>query len=285
MGSQNDNNYLRASNLQIFMAKLADYSYSYTQNFKIGKKIFREKLYKDWYYFQPNNVSENVKCSAFCAVNDITKEIVIVFKGSEPSPFDIAKFISDWCISDMRMLMGRVPLNFLDFANYTQEVKNNFKEYKYYMTGHSLGGTIAQLISILDCNKDIETYTFNAFGAKPLLKNIENQDFLINKSTDNIKNFIVNMDLVAGHNQHIGSVCVIEYKKNLAKSFVSIILESPKLFANLPYKIKNSVISYFKFLNLFVKKTDAHLMNNFRNGFEYENSKDTDNNNYQSTRT
>lgn len=258
-------NMQEANDKQLFMAGLADYAYAYSPNFKVGKKI-----YENWSYFQPDNISEDVKCSAFCAVNEQKKEIVIIFKGSEPSPFDVPKFISDWCISDIRMLFGKTPLNFTDFIDYVSKIKSCFPEYKYFMSGHSLGGSIAQLIAVLECNKDIETYTFNAFGAEPLLKNIENENILINSSPDNIKNFIVDMDLVSERNKHIGSIYLIKYEKNLLKSILSIITEIPKVFSNFPYKVKSSVKSYFKFLDMAIKKIDAHLMNNFKNGFEYK---------------
>lgn len=260
----------KADNEQILMARLSDFAYYNFYALKCGNPIFKDKSLDNWYFYQLSEITESIKHSVFSVINDEEKKIIIVFKGSEPSIFDVQKFISDWCISDLRMLIGQLPLSFFDYLQYVAQVKSDFKDYKLYMTGHSLGGSIAQLIASVSYNYDIKTYTFNAFGAKHLLKCLEKENLEISNSQKNITNFIVNTDLIAKKNNHIGLVYQIKYKKTLLNSFISILKELPKIFVNLPYKITNSLKYYFKSADFILKKIDSHLMNNFTNSFEYE---------------
>ena len=138
------------------------------------------------------------------------------------------------------------------------------------MTGHSLGGSIVQLLCTLEENKHIQGYTYNAYGIKHLIPALEKEGFILNKTFDNISNFSVETDLVSNHNEHIGKVFVVKYQKSFIKTITSILKESPKMLVNVPSKIKRSIKYYFYILKLFFVKIDGHLMNNFTGDFQYE---------------
>jgi len=251
-------------------AKLADFSYYDFEKLKNGELIFGDVGYSDWRFYQPENTDNKIKEVVFCAVNDKAKQLFIVFKGSEPSIFDIEQFIKDWCVSDLKMLFGQLPLNFDDYFNYVEEIKKTFPDYEIMMTGHSLGGSVAQLIGAVKENENLHVYTFNAFGTKHLAKCLEEKNIEVNCHAENIKNFRVESDIVSNRTEHIGAVYTIEYNKDFGQILSSIFGETPKVFVNLSQKIVKSAKAYFKGFKYTAKILDSHFMNNFKNGYDYK---------------
>lgn len=255
---------------EVLMAKFSNFAYTNIRKLKNGSLVLKKESCGVWEYFQPEDIREDLRCKVFCVVNNQTKEIAIVFRGSEPFPsFDVEGIVRDWGISDFNMVIGKLPLQFLDFYNYVKTVKSS-TDYKIYMTGHSLGGSIVQLLCALDENKDISAYTYNAYGIKHLLEILEKQGFCINSCFDNINNFSVSVDLVSNHNEHIGNVYVIKYDKNFIQTILCILSELPKILHDIPFKIVKSIKYYINIVNLFFVKINGHLMNNFIHGFKYE---------------
>jgi len=119
-------------------------------------------------------------------------------------------------------------------------------------------------------NKQVAGYTYNAFGVKHLLPNLEKEGYSINSEFNNINNFSMSADLVSNHNEHIGNVFVVKYEKKFIQTIFAIISELPKVMTDIPFKIKKSIKYYINRVNWFFIKINGHLMNNFTNEFEYE---------------
>lgn len=119
-------------------------------------------------------------------------DIVVAIRGTD-SALDIIT-------SDFEIALKKIPIQYikaLKFYNKFLDVKNKnkhniAKNANIYITGHSLGGAIAQLIAV---KKGVRAITFNAPGMLKQNKNI-NLDFIIN---------YVNMnDVVGCYQNHIG---------------------------------------------------------------------------------
>lgn len=261
-----------SSHLEVLMAKLSNFAYKNIRKYKNGQKLFKNKDLSTWEYFQPDNIAGGVRSKIFTALNNETKEVVIVFKGSEPIPsFDIEGIVNDWCVSDLNLVVGKIPKQFYDAYNYMQAVKPLIPaDFEIFMTGHSLGGSLVQLLCSLDENKHVVGYTYNAFGVKHLLSNLKNEGYLINSGVMNINNFSMSADLVSNHNEHIGNVFVVKYEKNFVQTIFSIISELPKIMTDIPFKIIKSVKYYINTVKWFFIKINGHLMNNFTSEFKYE---------------
>lgn len=258
--------------IEVLMAKFSDLAYKNIRKYKNGQKLFKENELSNWEYFQPDNISEELKCKIFTAINNQSKQVVIVVRGSEPLPsFDLESLINDWGISDFNLVVGKLPMQFMDFYNYIKKIKTFAPDdYQIYITGHSLGGSIIQLLCSLEENKHIIAYTYNAYGVKHLLQGLENKGFLLCSDFSHINNFSVNVDLVSNHNEHIGNVFVLKYEKGFIKTIFCIISELPKVMTDIPFKIKKTIKYYFNTIKWFFIKINGHLMNNFTNEFEYE---------------
>lgn len=257
---------------EVLMAKFSNLAYKNIRKYKNEQKLFKEKELLNWEYFQPDNISEELKCKIFTAINNQNKQVVIVVRGSEPLPsFDLESLVNDWGVSDFNLVVGKLPMQFLDFYNYIKVIKTFAPEnYQIYITGHSLGGSIIQLLCSLEENKHIIAYTYNAYGVKHLLQGLGTKGFSLCSDFNHINNFSVNVDLVSSHSEHIGNVFIIKYKKGLIQTIFCILSELPKVMIDIPFKIKKTIKYYFNTVKWFFIKINGHLMNNFINEFEYE---------------
>lgn len=71
--------------------------------------------------------------------------------------------------ADKQMLEGQVPNQFNSAKDFMESLDGYNIE---SITGHSLGGSLAQLIGALDEYKDIDVNTFNPYGVEHLLDNL-----------------------------------------------------------------------------------------------------------------
>ena len=110
---------------------------------------------------------KGVPSAGFYAVAfmNTNKDIIISFRGTND--------LSD-CIADIQLYLGSMSYQLLFAYNFVSDIVMKYKpETKHiHITGHSLGGALAQSIMNIDSNKSIEhAYTFNAFGIKEILDN------------------------------------------------------------------------------------------------------------------
>lgn len=138
-------------------------------------------------------VHSNPKNGFFGAayINPKEKNIIIAYRGTEITTYQDIN-------NDLQMGRKKLPSQFYDAENFYFNVQNSLrdkvKDYTFKFTGHSLGGSLAQLMGAKHGN---ETVTFNAYG----IGNIEKID--VNFS-DNITNYGNNHDVIYNLSEHVG---------------------------------------------------------------------------------
>ncbi len=103
-----------------------------------------------------------------------------------------------------------------DANTFFNEVKEKFSNYDFYVTGHSLGGFLAQIVG---AKNNTETYTFNAPGASNVFKTMyPNVQFDHNLIT----NIIRRNDIFGTFDTHIGTLKKLpNYLKDLSMQMSS----------------------------------------------------------------
>ncbi len=105
---------------------------------------------------QDNNVGYD--CAAFRKIG--TKEIVIAHRGTEPIRFD-----GDWT-ANLQMGLRKVPDQYEYARKFLEQIKDTYRDATLSLTGHSLGGALAQLQA---AQTGLSAVTFNPYGAKTLI--------------------------------------------------------------------------------------------------------------------
>ena len=124
-------------------------------------------------------------------------KVVIAMRGTEiPKTNDLT--------DDLAMFMKKLPNQYTDAQKFYEKVKKDFPNQEIVFTGHSLGGSLAQLMS----NKTgHETVTFNAYGVADLLQGNINDNLNIRNYgnsndkvfTENINNQLGNIYMISRH--------------------------------------------------------------------------------------
>lgn len=105
-------------------------------------------------------------------------------------------------VSDAQMAMNEVPEQF-EKANqfYLDTVEKN-PNASVILTGHSLGGSLAQLVA--SKNRATSAITFNAFGIKSIMNNKDRKQQDVFQDNKNSFNYIIMGDPVSNSTQHVG---------------------------------------------------------------------------------
>ena len=111
-------------------------------------------------------------------------KVVIAMRGTEKEDK------KDWQ-NDINMGMKKLPNQYVDAQKFYEKVKKDFPNQEIVFTGHSLGGSLAQLMS----NKTgHETVTFNAYGVADLLQGNINDNLNI-RNYGNINDTVFNANI------------------------------------------------------------------------------------------
>lgn len=126
---------------------------------------------------------------------DAIKNDVLGFGyNQEPKQYKDAKTLLDWAITELNK--GKYS-----FDGQEYNLSN------LIITGHSLGGGLAQLIGAQEAYKQYEVHTFNAIGVAQMVDNLSKQDgFNFSGDYSNITNHVISRDFVSTIYDHLGKV-------------------------------------------------------------------------------
>lgn len=164
------------------------------ENRQLFLEYFAQEL-KAWKVFYVDNrtvVAQDSSVSGFYSV--VLKkdnEYVIAYRGSEKFPLEDA--YKDFIETDLLIGMGRIPLQFYEGIEVYDRITKDYKidRNQIVLTGHSLGGGIAQYVSMsIDKRENFipKTYTWNGIGInrKGIVSVVEFIDLIeiLEKNTD-----------------------------------------------------------------------------------------------------
>ena len=159
------------------------------QNNKLNNDIIQLSgyIYKNVNNKKPENwelidKKENKNTGFYAEVFKNGNEIAIIYKGTSPLGFkkdEFKDFSLDLIKNDINMAMKNFPIQINDARKLYNEIKSKYPEKKINLGGHSLGGSLAQLIGI---ETGENTVTYGAYGVGDIIK-INNLQF------DNITNY------------------------------------------------------------------------------------------------
>lgn len=124
---------------------------------------------------------ENKKNGFYAEVCGKGNDIVIVYRGTEI-------FSGRDLVNDVAMARGNIPAQATDALELHDKVKRENPNADITVTGHSLGGSLAQVVSGI---RGTESVTFNAYGTGNLFKDS------YKLKTDNITNYVNEYDSLA----------------------------------------------------------------------------------------
>ena len=131
------------------------------------------------------NTSSGVQAALYR--NRLTNEMVIAYRGTDQT---------EDLLVDLQIALGNISQEqLLDAENFYNAVITQYGDSNITITGHSLGGALAQLVG---AETGVETVTFNAPGMK-------NQ--ISGGSYNNITNYVNLNDWIGCYGQHAGTTC------------------------------------------------------------------------------
>lgn len=144
-----------------------------------------------WGKIDEYNNSTGFAGSAF--INKETGEIVIAFRGTD----DLLDWINGNLVIGTPQTGHELPLQYNAALNFYNSIRNKYPDLSISITGHSLGGMLAQLVGATTL---AQTVTFNSIGVEHLLDDL---DPPLSKSMNysNIKNYSLENDAL--YNWHL----------------------------------------------------------------------------------
>ena len=142
--------------------------------------------------------NENKNTGFYADVLSNGNDIIIAYRGTE-SGQDLR--------NDVAMAKSKIPAQATDAIRIYDKVKREHPNANITVTGHSLGGSLAEIVSGIRGNLAV---TFNAYGVGDMFKN---KNAL---KEDNVVNYVNEYDAVSMVNgqNHIGEIFAVSKKTN-----------------------------------------------------------------------
>ena len=119
-------------------------------------------------------------------------DVIVAYRGTDITSVQDIR-------NDVAMAKDKIPAQATEAIKVYDQVKQDYPNSEVTVTGHSLGGSLSQIVSSV---RGCEAVTFNAYGTKDMFENSANI------KEDNIVNYVNEMDgitMVNGEN-HVGEI-------------------------------------------------------------------------------
>jgi len=146
---------------------------------------------------QVNNPSTGYQAVAY--YNDATNTLIIASRGSETREFQ-----QDWINNDGAMVSGNLPSQLDDAYDFAKSITDQYPDANTYFTGHSLGGSLSQMLAELDQFSDSNAITFNAYGTGNLTDKLNQKYGTSDNNGSNIDNYITPGDILSNSSPQVG---------------------------------------------------------------------------------
>lgn len=172
---------------------------------------------KGWKYLTDSSKDDlsaqnNYRAAAF--VNEETKEVLIANAGTDP-------FSRSDILDDIEVKNGRVPSKFESAKCFIDNITNlleNPSEYKFSVTGHSLGGPMSDLVACELAGRGYKvesSYTFDNPGSKPIVECALKEGSLSEFDADSIdfRSYNARPNLINTTNEQMGDTHLVVLPK------------------------------------------------------------------------
>lgn len=187
-------------------------------------------------------VEQNPKNGFYACLISDKKDVIIAFRGSD------VKSYNDLSNDGAMSIKHHLPSQAYTALKYYKDVKSLLPNAKITLVGHSLGGSLAQIVA---AEKDTEAVTFNPYGTKNLFK----EGVVLNENK--ITNYCNSLDPITQINarNQVGKCYVVKsehlisdpHKAENMKALATRVLVTPKNSKNnysIAKEVKECVGSY-----------------------------------------
>ncbi|MEL6607160.1 MAG: Mbeg1-like protein, partial [Bacteroidota bacterium] len=176
------------------------------QDWKVLKTFHPDKLSKVW-----QQLGLSYHCQAILYCNETKKQLVLAYKGLELS--NMANAIPDADTKHVMAIQKKVIIDLLTEAlGIAQE-----QQYSLTVTGHSLGGWLAQLTAFmaqqLYPEQHVKTIAFDSPGARPMLEHLNAGPDAIQLDYLDITNYLSTPNLINASSPQMGTVYQVAFKR------------------------------------------------------------------------
>ncbi len=174
---------------------------------ELHKKL--QEINIDVYNDEPSNINgafvvskkENKKNGFYGRVSQYDNKVVISYRGSDEA--------KDWTHSNANMGARQMPSQIQDARELYNEVKKDYpKGTEIIVTGHSLGGSLAQIVAAENEKDGVKAVTLNAYGTKDIINSDKPYPNIVNYG--NIEDGIFHMNI----DKQVGEVFYTDNRQN-----------------------------------------------------------------------